>query len=90
MSVGGGLGGEEAGGGDCFPLISWVETEQLDLCVEIFTRRGRVMVGTQESEWEGNRFSPYRFLYLSMASLSMHIIYCKNKIHKPQIEFCGL
>ena len=45
------------------------------------------MVGTQEGEWEGDRFSPYCFLYLSMVSLSMHIIYCKNKIHKPQIEF---
>ena len=44
------------------------------------------MVGTQEGEWEGDRFSPYCFLYLSMI-LSMYIIYCKNKIHKPQIEF---
>lgn len=52
MCVGGGLGGEEAGGGDCFPLTSWIETEQLDLCTEIFTRQGRVMVG-EPGRWVG-------------------------------------
>lgn len=49
MSVG--LGGEEAGGGDCFPLISWIETEQLDLYMEIFTRQGRVVMGNKEGGW---------------------------------------
>lgn len=40
MSVGGGLGGEEAGGGDCFPLISWIETEQLDFEWKYLQGRG--------------------------------------------------
>lgn len=50
MSVG--LGGEEAGGGDCFPLILIIETEQLDLYMEIFTRQGRVVNGEQ-GRWVG-------------------------------------
>ena len=67
-----------------FNIVDW--NWAIGFWVEIFTRQGRVMVGTQEGEWEGDRFSPYCFLYLSMI-LSMYIIYCKNKIHKPQIEF---
>lgn len=76
-------------GGGWWRLFSFnigIETEQLDLYMEIFTRQGRVIVGNQEGGWEGDKFSPYCFLYLSMVSLSMHIIYSKNKIHKPQIE----
>lgn len=39
-----------------FLYNAWIETEQLDLYMEIFTRQGRVVMGNKEGGWGRDKF----------------------------------